>query len=598
MAPIKSTIKAFANCDHVYIAWRYEQLIPNCIGFAVYKRVNGEPAATAEPIVNHIGFAGQDPQPGETRPSTDWPIQRFTWTDYDVKFGDKVSYMAVPILWLNSAVSKDSHGASEWSDPVTVGTSTDFEAYFNRGIISSQFMSKQLDNLQETDKKATLADTLTDPNSIIRQFLGGILAEKLFSEMDAVIQDESLSIHLALYELNEEIFIGKLKEIGERCHLILANGAFQKKPHNDENWDVRQDLKDNSKVNVYDRIVTGEHFAHNKFIVFCKNDEPFKVWTGSTNTTENGLYTQVNNAVIINDESVAKWYLDEWNEIKSAGDAYPKPYIESNSKGHPAHNATASHTPTTTWFAPVSALQDMNAANALINHAKEGILFLFFNPGTKNTLYDTIMDKYTSEGNKPFFVHGIMNQDPGGKVHPLVFIHKGNTQSTNFDTIIPKAIGEEFSYWSEEIKPKMVTIHSKVVVVDPFGPNPVVMTGSHNMGPKASKENDDNLNIIIGNKSLAQQYAVNILAVYDHFHWRYALAQNNSGSKGYQGLSNDPNWMKSYLTGNNLAELDFMLGLQPKVLGGNVGQQEPAFQGGQAGHDQHGKKAHKRGNGK
>ena len=39
-------------------------------------------------------------------------------------------------------------------------------------------------------------------------------------------------------------------------------------------------------------------------------------------------------------------------------------------------------------------------------------------------------------------------------------------------------------------------IYSKVVVVDPFGETPVVMTGSHNLGPKANGKNDDNLVII------------------------------------------------------------------------------------------------------
>ena len=29
-------------------------------------------------------------------------------------------------------------------------------------------------------------------------------------------------------------------------------------------------------------------------------------------------------------------------------------------------------------------------------------------------------------------------------------------------------------------------VHSKVVLVDPFGTHPVLLTGSHNLGPKAS----------------------------------------------------------------------------------------------------------------
>jgi hypothetical protein len=43
----------------------------------------------------------------------------------------------------------------------------------------------------------------------------------------------------------------------------------------------------------------------------------------------------------------------------------------------------------------------------------------------------------------------------------------------------PQAGWREFTY-------NMVMIHCKVVVIDPFGKHPVLMTGSHNMGPKAS----------------------------------------------------------------------------------------------------------------
>ena len=51
--------------------------------------------------------------------------------------------------------------------------------------------------------------------------------------------------------------------------LVLANGAFKSNAEgeNDENAKVREDLK--TKINVFDRIVTSGHFAHNKFVVFC-----------------------------------------------------------------------------------------------------------------------------------------------------------------------------------------------------------------------------------------------------------------------------------------------------------------------------------------
>jgi phosphatidylserine/phosphatidylglycerophosphate/cardiolipin synthase-like enzyme len=556
-SPIPSGIKAFANCDHAIIAWKYDQPIPNCIGFALYKKMKGQPPSSAQPLNNRIGFAGQQAQPGEQRPSTAWPIQRLLWTDFNVKPGDCMSYLVVPLYIKNNNLVKDMTNATAWSNEVTVGTGTDIEAYFNRGIISSQFMSRQLSGADVKAKGTTLKSTLANEDSPVTQFLGGVLAQKLFAELDAVIADSTLSIYASLYELNDESVIDRFKKIGNRLNLVLANGAFKSNAagENDENADLRKELKTTTSIHLYDRIVPMGHFAHNKFMVFCKNGQPYKVWTGSTNLTQNGLYTQVNNAILINDPQVANWYLNEWNQIKGAGNAYPAPFIQYNTKGNAKPNLS-------TWFAPVSNQVDLAAAKALIDNAQQGILFLFFNPGTHDTLYNEVVAQIDKPGKEDIFVHGIMNQDPGGKQTPLVFIHKNNVPkgSTDFDTIIPKAIGGEFSYWQNEITPKMVTIHSKVVIIDPFGSHPVVMTGSHNLGPKASQKNDDNLNIIENNPALAMQYAVNILSVYDHYHWRYALANQNAGSIAYTGLSTDPNWMTSYLVDRNVREIDFLFG--------------------------------------
>jgi phosphatidylserine/phosphatidylglycerophosphate/cardiolipin synthase-like enzyme len=556
---ITHKIKAISNCDHVIIAWKYDQPIPNCIGFALIKKLSTDTEATAEPLNNRIGFAGQDPKLGEQRPSTEWPIQRLLWTDYDVKENDTISYMVVPMIMDGNDLVKDMSNATVFSNSVTVATSTpnkNVEAYFNRGIISSQFMSRQMADIQASDKSKNLKTTLADETNIVTQFLGGVLAKKLFEELDAVIADPSLTLYASLYELNDANVINRFIKIGKRLNLVLANGAFKSNAdgENDENAELRIKLKE-TEINLSDRIVKLGHFAHNKFIVFCKNDTPYKVWTGSTNLSTNGLYTQVNNAIIINDPLVGEWYLKEWEQIQTAGNDYPQSFIDYNTKGNSENNLA-------TWFAPVTNFVDLDAAKALIDAAKEGILFLFFNPGTHDTLYNEIVDQIGKTGKDNLFVHGIINQDPGGKANPLVFIHKSNPaeQSTDFDTIIPKAIGEEFSYWNKEITPKMVTIHSKVVVIDPFGDHPVVITGSHNLGPKASSKNDDNMNIIINNSILAQQFAVNILSVYDHFRWRYSLANNIKGALSYKGLTTDPNWMKNYQSGNNIKEIDFMFG--------------------------------------
>jgi phosphatidylserine/phosphatidylglycerophosphate/cardiolipin synthase-like enzyme len=65
-----------------------------------------------------------------------------------------------------------------------------------------------------------------------------------------------------------------------------------------------------------------------------------------------------------------------------------------------------------------------------------------------------------------------------------------------------------------------VSLLPNTVIIDPLSDDCVVATGSHNLGYKASYENDENLLIFRGNKALAQAYAVHALDVFDHYRYR------------------------------------------------------------------------------
>jgi phosphatidylserine/phosphatidylglycerophosphate/cardiolipin synthase-like enzyme len=68
-------------------------------------------------------------------------------------------------------------------------------------------------------------------------------------------------------------------------------------------------------------------------------------------------------------------------------------------------------------------------------------------------------------------------------------------------------------------------VHSKVLVIDPFSNNPIVVTGSHNFSASASKKNDENFLIIRGHKALAAAYAAHVMAVYSHYRFRSYVRQ-------------------------------------------------------------------------
>lgn len=552
---MKPSIKAFANNDDAVVVWQYHKKIKNCYGFALFRKKQGESDATAEPVQSYVGFEDQTPNEGEHRPSTDWPIQKFVWTDFFVRTNDVVCYRVVPMIWNNDRLVKDEANASDWSEEVTITSGKVFNVSFNRGLISSQFLVNRMSNVPEKERSKKLGEILADETSKTRAFLGGNLSESIYTLLDEVVQDKSLVIYAALYELNEPKLISFLKKLKKRANVILANGAF-KQGDTDPNSEVRNELK--NSITIYDRVVTGRHFAHNKFLVVCKTSgkkepKPIKTLTGSTNWTKNGMFAQINNGIIINDAAVSKYYYEEWKQIQSAGSEYPKEFVNQNS-------IVRSNTKIgiRTWFTPVRNTIDMKDARLLIHQAQSGILFLMFNPGAQDTLFNAIIDKNNQDKN--LFVHGVINQDPGSKSAPLIFVNRGKPEATDFNTILPSGItiGNRFS--QKEIHAKMVRIHSKVIIIDPFSNNPIVITGSHNLGEKASRENDDNLNIITGNTKLAEEYCVHIMSVYNHYRYRYFQSLNMNKSAQWNGLKYTDSWQDSYLTGLKKREIEFWIG--------------------------------------
>jgi phosphatidylserine/phosphatidylglycerophosphate/cardiolipin synthase-like enzyme len=118
--------------------------------------------------------------------------------------------------------------------------------------------------------------------------------------------------------------------------------------------------------------------------------------------------------------------------------------------------------------------------------------------------------------------------------------------------------------WQKEIlNAGFAIIHDKILVIDPFSDNCVVATGSHNLGYKASYDNDENLVIIEGNKKLAAAYATHVLDVYDHFSWRYTVKRLKSQAAADQSLSSKPeDWQSKYFdaAGNiRTAQLKFWM---------------------------------------
>ncbi len=555
-------IKARANCDDTYVIWRYPEPIPGCIGFALYRKPKGE---DAEPVHTFTPFAGQERKEGEHRPSTEWPIQRFGWTDVFARPGKTLSYRVVPLVGKAGDLEEVSAKASPWSDPVevTADAGDGLSAYFNRGVLSTQSIAHRLKADKPWTKK--LRDAIATEGDSLRDYLSGELRPPMLKLLADTEADPEAAVHAALFQLDDPELIDGLCAIGPRAHVILANGPDEK---GDDSAAARKTLRD-AKVDVHDRM-TGGRLAHNKFLVLSKPEsEPLRVWTGSTNWTMTGLCTQVQNGLLVERKEVAGYYRKQWTALEEAGDDFPEKLVSGNDSKRSQPLAKGS---IGTWFVPVDDYVDLVDARRLIAEAKRGILFLMFNPGPSESLFNAIMDRAdpsSANYDASLYVHGVLNQDPqaNSKDKALVgLIHRGELDKADPDIVLPSNVDKRFASWDKEPGGlDIVKVHSKVVVLDPFGPKPVVMTGSHNLGPRASRENDDNLNLIEAEPSLAAAYATHIISVYNAYRWRYVRSEKaKEEGKEWEGPEDGSAWQDKYYKGEDWKakqrELAFWLG--------------------------------------
>jgi phosphatidylserine/phosphatidylglycerophosphate/cardiolipin synthase-like enzyme len=552
-------VRAYSSGDDAFVVWAYDAPVADCRGFALYRRPSG---SAPEPVRTFVPFAGDSHQPGQSEPSTTWPIQKFTWTDLLAHAGETVAYRAVPLT--GDALVPDDSQATPWTDDVTIGAEAEpgLQAYFNRGVLATQAVSRRLAGTEPWTKR--LRAVIATPGDPTREYLSGSLRVALLGVLAGVAASPTATAYAALFELDDPELIAALVGLGSRAHVVLANGTGAP---DDENKPARDALRA-AGVDVHDRMVTRGHLSHDKFLVVCDPD-PARVWTGSTNWTMSGLCTQVNNAVLIDDPAVAATYRAQWDALVDAGSAFPPSLLQGDAVKRTAALATGA---VSTWFAPLRGGLDLADARALIDQATQGILFLMFNPGRTGTLLNDIMaraDPTSTTYDPDLYVHGVLNQDPeaGSKDPALVgLIHRGQLDEADPDIVLPGKIDERFSSWEKEIdRLSLVMVHSKIVVLDPFGEHPVVMTGSHNLGPQASAHNDDNLNLITGAPRLAAAYATHIMAVYTNYRWRYVRsARARAAGQAWSGPVNSAAWQDAYFTGPDAAgrrrELAFWLG--------------------------------------
>jgi hypothetical protein len=563
----KLKLTAYHNLDDVQLFWRagfndkWDKPIPGCLGFCIERQRQNKDGVFEEKIEilrNRVGFLVNAPVEGEedefeyvSQPCNIWPFQTYNWTDHGANNGQTVRYRI-------SAMKKFQRGklgetkldviaTSDWTDSIEVtdDCGEGFSAYFNRGFVMSQYVSRiaRQNDWSPGDIKKNIK-MLKEP---LRRFMAGELRVALLKLLDDAIENPQLDIYAALFELTDEELIDRLVLLRHRAHVILANGAGE----GDHNEEARKKLKKND-VDVRDRLLASKRLGHNKFVVVYQTQmqKATKVWTGSTNWAPTGLCTQANNGILISNQKIATLYSEYWDRLAEAGSSFTNSLIEQNALSPRIKDNVD------VWFTPVRKRStknkdlgiDLNELIRLVKSAKEAVLYVMFQPGSEPlqtimSMENKVLVKGTvstliASNVEKFTIHGIEKKDYEEKL------------------VVPDGIKMSFSFWLSEVTRGQfmggighAITHSKMIVIDPLSDDCKVITGSHNFSSAASEMNDENFVVVHGNKKLAEAYAVACLGTYSHYRWRaHVKDKQAAGEEVWSHLSDVDSWQKDCLT--------------------------------------------------
>lgn len=301
----------------------------------------------------------------------------------------------------------------------------------------------------------------TDPNTINNpDNLAGSIPEKLIAYINGA-QD---SIHIAAFEFN-------LTPVAEALIAAHKRGVDVRWVTDDENG-IEADVEEGhgqfamlKKAGIQVKDDGRGALMHNKFWVF----DGKRVWTGSTNVTQNCNFRNNNNVIVIHLPEVAAMFEREFQEMWD-GEFGPTSPSTANEQ-----QVTIEGTPLQILFA--SEDKAISQIIPLIKGAKRSIRFMAFS-----------------------FTHG----DLGAAV--LAGARAGVDVQGIFET---RGSETEYSQLPPLYCAKVPvrqdgnpgTFHHKVFVID----EQIVVTGSLNFSDNADESNDENV-VIVTNKEIAALY--------------------------------------------------------------------------------------------
>lgn len=354
----------------------------------------------------------------------------------------------VPMVRVNPL--SDGNSAANWTYNPRCGDATNSAGDSHTCELNTVSVGEPLDYAVYFNERAATADATTSEPTVIEQALLNL------------INTASTSIDVALFDLDRQRIVDALIAAKNRGVTVQVVGDDEES-QNEQYSGSYESLSTNGITVITD---TAEMLLqHNKFLVFDNQT----VWTGSTNFTDNGLTLNANNSLAITNTLLADAYATEFNEMWNSK-------FHTDKVDNTTHLFEFDGTLVESYFSPTD--QVAFAVWEALETADETIHFAMF-AWTDTVLSDRVIERMEAG----VTVQGIWENFSGQTVREILCDSGAHIKR-------------------EDLAGR---VHHKFAVIDAYGSDPTVITGSYNWSHNGAYENDENT-LIIHDAALAQLY--------------------------------------------------------------------------------------------
>jgi phosphatidylserine/phosphatidylglycerophosphate/cardiolipin synthase-like enzyme len=545
-----------------------------CLGFSI-QRVDLGPAAapfaaaqqTGRWLPNLLRFPSDTGAPPVTTERA--PLQKFRWGDYTTDPAHRYRYQVVPRYGAPGKLTPDLTADAGATVEVTTedNQAPATSVFFNRAAAASEAFEQHFPQI--TTEAQLLGDTPLAQQA--RKWLSRGLEEALLAYL-AQAKDATFALHAAVYEFQKPELLAGLKaalDRGAEVKVLYHHRQTQTKgaPNPADKTASKNDAAAHAAgldpVSVRRSADPQGAIMHNKFVVLLKKTGgafvPQAVWTGSTNWTDGGLYGQLNVGHAVYDPDIAATYEANFQ------------LLHADPKAADQKKALAKLTPVP------SPLPSTHRAWAIFSpQANLDMIHLYAEIcANATTLMVCAPFELHEEIRKAFLVR------PQGTLHYLLLdqkkslgnaeelqVQQGDPRNTiSVATTLPSALHDfqgKLLEGKESFLHAGIHIHSKIILADPFGDDPILVTGSANYSTGSTTNNDSNTLVLRGNTAVADIYATEFMRMFEHYHFRAseAAAQDAAKKAGKPTdleplcLKESDAWTTPYYAAGSLEELD------------------------------------------